>query len=112
MALVAAEPLTQVAETQQDLKTGHLRAIVEYAKAHELQPEDVTLQQVQESTEGVIFWASKGLDVSARGPIGQSFQRALAHHNALRDMYKDLDEPLRRELLGNLFLRCPFKDPL
>ena len=112
MALVEAEPLAQVAETQHDLTTGQLRAIAEYAKAHDLQPENVALEQVQKSTEGVTFWASKGLDVSARGPIGQSFQRALAHHSALKDMYKDLDEPLRRELLDSAFARCPFKDQL
>lgn len=108
MAIVAAEPLAELAETQHELTAGQLRAITEYAKAKQLQPENVTLEQVQETTEGVTFWANKGLDVSARSPIGQSFQRALSHHTAVKDMYKDLDEPLRRELPGSLFPTRPF----
>jgi hypothetical protein len=57
MAVVAPEPLAEVAETQHELTAGQARAIAEYAKANQFQSENETMEQVQQTTEGVTFWA-------------------------------------------------------
>lgn len=100
--------IVEVAESE-SLEAGEERALQQYSKAKGLALETLTIEDVRTSAEGIVFWANKDLDTTARSPMGQCFNRAVAHLPAMQDIYKDLDEVLRREFLGSL--RLSFMSP-
>ena len=55
-----------------------LKAIENYAEANGLSQSAVTIDLVESDSEGVMYWANKKEDISARGAVGQQFNRAVA----------------------------------
>ena len=69
-----------------------------YAAEHGMELSEVTPAMVKGSQEGLLFWASKGLDCSARGAAGQALNRALEKNPTVKhDIYKWLGEDLKRK---------------
>jgi hypothetical protein len=52
-------------------------AIEQYSKAEGLYVQAVTLKTVEDSTEGLVHWASYDRDTSAGSKMGQAFRRAV-----------------------------------
>ena len=73
------------------------RAVEQYAKFQGLDITTVTLETVRKSEQGLEHWACFGLDMSARGAVGQQINRAFAKKPSCKDVYKWLTEDLKRK---------------
>jgi hypothetical protein len=91
------------------LSPAEKRAICHFAEEKQIAAASVTLGQVADSEEGLLFWACKGLDLSARGPDGQCFKRALVHDSGSNTVYKDLTDDLKAEFRKWWTIKKDFK---
>ncbi|CAJ1382340.1 unnamed protein product [Effrenium voratum] len=73
------------------------RAIQQYALAHELSPSEVTDDLLEKSELGMEGWACSGLDVNARGPVGNAMYRSFGKHPNMKETYKWLFDDLKRK---------------
>ena len=73
------------------------RAIQQYALAHELSPSKVTDDLLEKSELGMEGWACSGLDVNARGPVGNAMYRSFGKHPNMKETYKWLFDDLKRK---------------
>ena len=62
-------------------------AVDNYAKHHQLNPDEVTPEQISKSEEGSYYWATVNQDLSARGPGSQALGRALQYRPDLKSSY-------------------------
>ncbi|CAE7244291.1 unnamed protein product [Symbiodinium sp. CCMP2592] len=77
-ASAAPSPMTSESEA---------RAITNYASHYRRDPKDVSIEMVRASAEGATHWATVGLDLTARSPLGQTMNRALKHKPDVKAMY-------------------------
>ena len=61
-----------------------------YAEHHGLLLENVTPDMVNADAAGAVYWATKNLNLSARGPTAQAMGRAFKHHPEIKEMYQTL----------------------
>lgn len=85
------------------------QAIVAYAEARGKDPSSVSLNEVGDSPEGLLHWACVGKEFGARGPNYQQFRRAIKHDDFSRNVYPDLDEPLKLQFRQRWHLRNNFQ---
>ncbi|CAE7468760.1 unnamed protein product, partial [Symbiodinium microadriaticum] len=71
------------------------KAIVNFATHHKLDPKGVTKQQVIQSAEGIVFWATKHEDVSARGSHAQAMKRAFKWRPDMSAAYGVLTDAMK-----------------
>ena len=71
------------------------KAIVNFATHHKLDPKGVTKQQVVRSAEGIVFWATKHEDVSARGSHAQAMKRAFKWRPDMSAAYQVLTDAMK-----------------
>ena len=72
------------------------RAFIAFCHANDKSLVDMSLKDVQDSAEGLVYWAHQGLDVKAGGKLGQQFNRALKHMpQPIKDLYGVLMEPMK-----------------
>ena len=95
----AGTPPTTPQTKSRPLGAGEKHAIKMYADAHGLNPDTITLDIVANSPEKLMHWANLGVDWGARDSTSQCFYRSMKHvaGDWERDMYKDLDDPLKKE---------------
>ena len=91
---------------QDDLTPSLDRAIKVYAAEHGMELSEATPAMVKGSQEGLLFWASKGLDCSARGAAGQALNRALDKNPTVKhDIYKWLGGRFKTQIPPQLVCR-------
>ncbi|CAE7505717.1 unnamed protein product [Symbiodinium sp. CCMP2592] len=61
-----------------------------YATHFGLLLENVTPEMVNADSNGAVHWATKDLNLSARGPTAQAMGRAIKHHPDIKEMYQTL----------------------
>ncbi|CAE7556638.1 unnamed protein product [Symbiodinium microadriaticum] len=71
------------------------KAIVNFASHHKLDAKAVTKQQVIQSAEGIIYWATKHDDVSARGSHAQAMKRAFKWRQDMGAAYQVLTDAMK-----------------
>jgi hypothetical protein len=59
--------------------------------------QDASLEEMLASPEGLLHWCTKGLDTSARGPLGQQFARALNSNSQACQIYKTFGQKMQKE---------------
>ena len=70
---------------------------MEYAKFHKLDATTVDLKKVEDSAEGLEYWACFGMDMSARGAVGQAINRSFAKHPKVKEQYRWLTDDLKKK---------------
>lgn len=73
------------------------KAIVNFASHHKLDAQAVTKEQVMQSPEGIIYWATEKEDVSARGSHSQSMKRAFKWRPDMGAAYMVLTDAMKVE---------------
>lgn len=73
------------------------RAKRQYATAHGVDVGSVTESVLASSAEGVEGWACKGLNVDARGPVGNAMYRAFKRAPAMANTYKWLTDDIKKK---------------
>lgn len=71
------------------------RAKAMYGMHHGVAPGDVTLEMLNASEKGMEGWANCGLDVKARGPVGNALYRQLRKNEPAAEAYRWLFEDLK-----------------
>ncbi|CAE7376311.1 unnamed protein product [Symbiodinium microadriaticum] len=67
-----------------------LQARKAFAEHHGLLLENVTPDMIHGDASGAVFWATKGLNLSARGPAAQAMGRAIKHRPEIKELYMTL----------------------
>lgn len=97
----ATDDDASVAETPKHKKLGpgQQHAILKYAEAHSLSPDDVTLAMVEQSPEKTLYWACKDINWGARDAVSQAFYRSFKTDAPIvaKNIYDDLDDKLKKE---------------
>ena len=62
-------------------------AIKNYASHAKLDPNHVTIEMVQATSQGALYWGTVHMDMSARGAASQAMTRALKHKPDVKAMY-------------------------
>ncbi|OLP20508.1 hypothetical protein AK812_SmicGene49030, partial [Symbiodinium microadriaticum] len=75
---VKVPPMTSEAKAQ---------AIKNYASHAKLDPNHVTIEMVQATSQGALHWATVHMDMSARGAASQAMSRALKYKPDVKAMY-------------------------
>ena len=98
-------------EQPDEFTRGEAIAIANYADAKKVPSNQVTIADVENSEEGIFYWASVQGDWTARGRHGQAFARAMQHTQAAeaRGIYPWLDGPLAREFRQKWSIRQDFE---
>ena len=72
------------------------RALVAFASDKNLSGAELAAVDVENSGEGIAYWACKGLNMKAASPLGQTFTRALKHMDAaVKETYLALNDSLK-----------------
>ena len=84
-------------------------AIQNYAQGKGVPKEQVSLQDVENSKEGIFYWATVDGDWRSRGKEGQAFHRAVRHNMQATEIYAVLDDSLAKEFRQKWSLRQSFE---
>ena len=80
----AAAPKVEVPPMTSEAKA---QAIKNYASHAKLDPNHVTIEMVQATSQGALYWGTVHMDMSARGAASQAMTRALKHKPDVKAMY-------------------------
>ena len=110
-AAAAAEPASSAApaEVPPMSPESKARAITNYASHYKIDPKDVTIGLVQASAEGATYWATLGLDLSARSPTAQAMGKALKHKPDVKAMYSVMLDQFKGEFRKAWAVRKDFE---
>jgi hypothetical protein len=102
----AADSTTQPFD---DEKPSEKRALMKYREHHGLGASvEVTKEMVEESAEGLGWWACHGLELGTRSNIGQCFSRAMSWEPDMKEIYGELDFNLKERFRAEYTLHGSF----
>lgn len=83
-------------------------ALVQYKHFHAMS-QLPSVEQVENSSEGMAFWSHVGHDVGSRSKMAQCFNRALKHDPQANEIYKALSDDLKSLVTAGHTCICPIQ---